>query len=110
MPPADQLINDNGISIIALSFFTALFGMIGILINAVFKDRSERRAANKEAVDAAIKAAESAEKVEANTKNVSNGFASKVLGKLSDLQSGQQELQQAFTDHLKWHLEREGKQ
>lgn len=103
-----ELINDNGISAIALTFFTALFGMLGILINAVFKDRSERRADNQAAIEAANKAAESATKVEANTKNVSNGFASKVLGELSQIRAGQQELQQSFTDHLKWHLEREG--
>jgi hypothetical protein len=106
---AQELINDNGISAIALTFFTALFGMVGTVILAIYRERSERRAAQQEATEAANKAAESAAQVAANTKNVSNGFAGRVLGELSQIREGQQELQSAFTEHLKWHLEKESK-
>jgi cation transport regulator ChaB len=103
-----ELINDNGISAIALAFFTALFGMVGTIIVTIYKDRRERREAQQAATEAALKAASSAEKVEANTKNISNGFAGKVLGELSQIRAGQNDLQQQFADHLRWHLEREG--
>ena len=107
---SQQLVNDNGISMIALGFFTGLFGMLGILINAVFKDRSERRESAIRAEQAANKAAASADKVVENTKNISNGFANRVLGELSEIRKENAEQANALRKHVEWHLSKEGKE
>ncbi len=102
---AESFINSNGISAIALAFFTALFSMVGWLLKIVHDDKKETRDAKR----AAIQAAESAKTVEANTKNVSNGFASGVLGKLQRIEDKVDDVATAQREHLEWHLEREKK-
>lgn len=103
---AQELINQNGISQIALGFFTALLTVVGILLKMVYDDRKETRAARKEA----SKAAESAAKAVANTKNVSNGFAGGVLEELRQIREGQQDLSATLNRHLEWHIENRGKE
>lgn len=107
-----DLINTNGISQIALAFFTALFGMIGWLIKLRYDERKELRDARKaveEARKEAKTAAENAAEASSNTRNVSNGFARNVLGKLERIDEKVDALSDAIRDHLEWHLEKEKK-
>ncbi len=105
MTLAAELINLNGISVIALSFFTALFGMVGWLIKVRQDEKKEIRDAKR----AAEVTAESVETIVQNTKNVGNGFASRVLGKLERIYEKVDALEEAHTKHLEWHLERDKK-
>ncbi len=100
-----ELINSNGISTIALAFFTALFSMVGYLIKARIEEKKEIQ----DAKTAADKAAKSAQAIAANTKNVSNGFASTVLDRLERIDAKVDAIAEAQRDHLEWHLEREKK-
>ncbi len=102
---ATGLINDNGISQIALAFFTALFGMVGWLIKVRFDERGKIDNAEEQARIAA----ESAAKAAANTQNVSNGFAGSVLGKLQRIDENVDELSDSLRAHLEWHLRQEEK-
>ncbi len=95
-----DLINTNGISQIALAFFTALFGMVGWLIKIRYDERKEIRDAKEQAKIAA----ESAGGVAANTKNVSDGFAGTVLGGLRRIDERLDTLEEAQREHLQWHL------
>lgn len=98
-----ELINDNGISQVAIAFFTTLFGMVGWLIHSHYSEKKETRNARQ----AAEIAAESAQKAETNTRNVSNGFARNVLGKLQRIDEKVDNLADAHREHLQWHMERE---
>lgn len=100
-----ELINDNGISAVALAFFSALFTATGAAVVGIFQIKSR----TGEARDAAISAQEKATETVANTQNVANGFVSRMDGKLDQIARGQEELGKAFREHLEWHLEREGK-
>lgn len=97
---SQQLVNDNGISYVALGFFTALLGLVGIIVKEVYATKR----AQLEAKEAAQVAAEKAEEATANTKNVSNGFAGKVLGELSEVRMGLEKLNTALREHIEWHL------
>lgn len=101
----DNLISSGGISEIGLAFFTALFGMVSILMKQVSDNRKEAR----DAKEAAVEARDNAETTIGNTKNVSNGFAGNVLGELRQLREGQQEIASTLARHMEWHLEQEGK-
>lgn len=109
-----QLINDNGISGIALAFFTALFALVGTLAKLAFDDRKERRNEARiqqqqlaDAIESARIAAKNAEEARTNTKNVSNGFAGGVLAKLERLSEQVSELAISQQKHLLWHQENE---
>jgi hypothetical protein len=100
---AQELVNDNGISAIALSFFTALFAMVGTVLVAVIQNRN-RTERLKNAVD---QTAESAEAAKENTVNVSNGFTSRMDRKFDTVIENQDKLERAFQKHLEWHLNKE---
>lgn len=102
---AGDLINDNGTSSVAFAFFTALLATTSATILGIFKVRQDA----KEAKNAAKEA-------QANTRNVSNGFASSVGGKLDTLVKGQTQIREAVDDqadalrkHLEWHVTQKGK-
>lgn len=99
-----EWVNENGISPIAMAFFTALLTAIGYVLKIVLDSRNEVRGGNQ----AALEAKESAETAAKNTQNVSNGFASTVLGELRAIREDQSELSATMNRHLEWHL-REGK-
>ena len=94
MIEAGQLINDQGISAIALAFFTAMFGGLAL----IFQQNWDSRKKAKEARDAAVMA-------QKNTENVSNGFASGVDRKLDRIIVQQSDLETALREHLQWHTE-----
>lgn len=100
----------RGMSPEAWAFFTAIsVALIGVL-GAQLKARSDVKKAmalSERTKSAADKAAQSAQTAAANTTNVSNGFASSVLGKLARIEQSQQETAKAFRKHLQWHLEHE---
>jgi len=108
---APELINDNGISAIALTFFTALFGAVATVLVQVIKSKNAAREAAEKADEAQAKA-EAARK---NTVNVSNGFAGGVDKKLtflvdevSRLRDAVDRTEQSVRKHLEYHLEKEG--
>ncbi len=106
----DTLISDAGISQVGLAFFLALIGMVTALFKKVSDNLNEARETRKVANDvnqAAILAKESADAAVANTKNVSNGFASRVLGELCEIREGQAELSAQLARHFEWHLNQE---
>lgn len=105
MVGAVEFINDNGISQVALAFFTALFTMVGGVITLIIGNRKESR----EAKEAAIEAKESSQKAITNTKNISNGFAGNVLGKLSQIDGKVDALSDAINRHLEWHMREENR-
>ncbi len=86
----------NTVSGVVLGVLLILVGGFAWLANGVYKTRTEARAAK-----------ESSQHVEHNTRNVSNGFAGNVVGKLDHIVREVDKLQNAHADHLKWHLERE---
>ncbi len=105
-----ELINDNGISAIALAFFTALFAAVSSIGVAIVNNRKK----TEELKDVTVKvgksakhAAESAEKAKENTENVSNGFVGRMDRKLDQLIQTTDEVQTALTKHLEWHLDKE---
>lgn len=97
---AQELINDNGISAIAIGFFTALFAAVSAVGVAVVNSRHK----TEELKDVTVKAAESAEAAQANTQNVSNGFVDRMDRKLDTVIQQQDNLENALTRHLEWHL------
>jgi hypothetical protein len=90
-----------------------LTGIIGLLINNVFKERGarqERQEAREEArraADQAAAAAQNAEQTVKNTQNISNGFAKRVDNKLDVTISALQDIDNRLSDHLAWHLNNE---
>lgn len=107
---AQELISDNGISQVALGFFSALFAFLGVIAKMIF-DNKRSTAETKEAVEhaseAANIAAESAQAAVTNTRNVSNGFAGTVLAELREIRKDVQTLSTSVNRHLEWHLDKE---
>ncbi len=110
MVTALELVNDNSISAIALTFFTALCTGVGATVVGIYKIRTEASAAR----DAALEAKKEAELAKKNTVNISNGFASGVGQKLDsiiDEQRRQRNLldkaNESIQEHLEWHLNKE---
>ncbi len=99
---AAELINENGISTIALAFFTALFAGVGTTVVGIYQIKAKAN----EAKDAALSAQEKATETATNTQNVANGFASRVDRKLDNITSNQEELAREFREHLQWHVEK----
>lgn len=93
-------INQNGISSEAFTFFTALIGLIGVIIGGIFKLISDNRTLKEEA-RSAVKNAETAV---VNTQNISNGFAKSVQDKLDRIVIQIDDLESKFTGHLEWHV------
>lgn len=81
---------------------TALLPIVGMLLKLVVDMRKESRETN----ETANEAKESADKAANNTQNVSNGFASTVLGELHKIREDQQELSSQMNEHLAWHLKK----
>ena len=107
---AGELVNNNGVSSVALTFFIALLSAVSATFLAVYKVRLEA----KEAKENAIQANEAAEKARKNTVYVSNGFASSVDGKLDGIIKSQIQIRRAVDEqaaslrkHLEWHLTKE---
>jgi hypothetical protein len=100
---AGELVNDNSISAIALTFFTALLGLMSIIAKGVFDTRKTTREAKSEAGQAN----ESAQAAQANTTNISNGFAGTVVRKLDTIEGKTDDLSKAFREHLEWHINKE---
>lgn len=100
-PLATQFINANGISAIALAFFTALFGAV----SAVFIQNIQTKAKLAEAKDVALETKAEAEKAKKNTEHTANGFASEVDRKLTHIINEQEKLSGSFQKHLEWHIE-----
>lgn len=98
---AQQLINSNGISQIALAFFTALLGMVSSLAWIIYKDRQETRDTRK----AVEKATQSAKTAAENTASVANGFTDEVLERLSELTKKIDRVSGSVGKHMEWHLD-----
>lgn len=91
---AGDLVNDNGISAVALAFFTALFGMVGTIVVAVLKQRTDVR--------------------ETKESSLSTGRLVErkldILARNHDrLETQIDDLNKAVRDHMEWHLTEEGK-
>ena len=105
---AEAFINDNGISGVALAFFTALLASVSATIVGIFQIRN--RVSNAE--EATAEARKEAEQARKNTAGISNGFASGVdrkLDRILDQQDSLMERQNAFSaalrKHLEWHID-----
>lgn len=104
-----ELVNDNGISTVALGFFTALFGAISATVIGVFQLKAKANEARDAALlakDQAQKSTETVQKVQENTAGIANGFSSRMDRKLDTVITNQNELAKAFREHLEWHLEK----
>lgn len=86
----------------------ALIGVLGAQLKAR-SDVKRVKTLSERTKSAADKAAESASAAQANTVNISNGFASRVLGRLDSIYREQQAQGAALREHLQWHLERKDK-
>lgn len=104
-----QIVSSNGPSAPAWAFFSAIsIALIGILAQQLKarSDAKQQKALLEVAKSEAEKANQSATQAEANTANLSNGFANTVLGKLERIQQSQQNTEKAVREHLQWHLDR----
>lgn len=105
---AQELVNENGISAIALAFFSTMIPLLIVIAKGVFDTRATSRDARQEASNAsrkASKAVESAEAAQQNTQSVSNGFTSDVLGALRRVETKIDKQTEALQNHLEWHLQ-----
>lgn len=82
MVTAAELINDNGISAIALAFFTALFAAISTLIGQLYRTRLEFKTGQTTIVE--------------RLDNIGN--------KYDTVDNRLDELETAVRKHLEWHL------
>jgi hypothetical protein len=97
---AENFINDNGISAIALAFFGALFTAVSATVIGLFKIHTEA----KEAKNATLDTRKEARQARVNTQNIANGFANNVDRKLDHIIEEQDSLGQALREHLSWHV------
>lgn len=100
---AESLVVDNSFYTFAIAFVTGLFALLAIVAKGVFETRKTTR----EAKDEAKAANQSAKKAQANTLNISNGFAGTVVEKLETIERKTDDIGKAFRDHLGWHLDKE---
>lgn len=98
---AEGLINDNGISTIALAFFSALFAALSAGVVGIFQVKSKAI----EARNVALETKKEAEQARLNTTNLSNGFADGVDSKLNRIIDNQTKLNDRLQNHLEWHVE-----
>lgn len=95
-----ELINDNGISTIALGFFSVLLtALTTIGVALINRTRKIENGVSEAAENAAI--------AKQNTVNVSNGFTRRMDTKLDRITESQEELSKALREHLEWHLSKE---
>lgn len=92
-----DVIADNGSNMVAMwSFLTAIsLGLLALMGQQISAKR-EAKAAHVEAT-----------KAQENTANLSNGFASGVDSKLTRIIDKQDKLNDAFREHLEWHLDKD---
>jgi hypothetical protein len=95
-----EIVNDNGILVVAGAFFTALFGAVSAIGVALVRNRQ----ATEDLKSVTIQAAECAEQAQVNTIGVSNGFVGRMDSKLNQIIANQDGLEKAIRDHLDWHL------
>jgi Na+/glutamate symporter len=100
---AQEFVNDNSISAIALTAFGIIISGVVTIIVALINVKNKA----KEAADAAQEA-------RSNTTNISNGFASGVDKKLTRIideqirvRASQDEIHRSLREHLEWHLDKE---
>ena len=89
---AESYINDNGISAVALAFFTALFGMVATITVAVIKQRGDVK--------------------ETKISTLSTGALVErkldILARNHDrLETQIDGLEKSVRDHIEWHLKKE---
>lgn len=109
---ADDLISPGGPSAPVWAFLTAIISIALTILGTQLKARSDFKQLREQtelAKNAAQKANASASQAQANTANVSNGFASAVLGKLERIEQSQQSAEEALRKHLQWHLDNDRK-
>jgi len=97
---ADDIVAPGGPSAPVWAFLTAI--SLGI-IALIQQQLSAKKAAN-EAKVLASKAAENADKAQANTTSISNGFAGRMDSKLDSIIAEQNSQGNALRKHLEWHL------
>ena len=91
---AQEFVNDNSISGIALAFFTALFGMVATITVAALKQRGDIKVTKESSLS-------TGRLVERKLD---------ILAKNHDrLESQIDDLQAAIRDHMSWHLTEDGK-
>jgi|SRR4051812_2044104 len=106
---AENLVAPGGPSAPVWAFFTGLSLAVLAIIGQQLKSRSDAKLLKAQmdvAQSEATKAHKSAKEAQANTANISNGFASSVLAKLERIHESQQETDKALREHLGWHLDR----
>ncbi len=115
MNMADQIVNGNGTSSIALAFFSIMIPLLVAIATGIFKllgqNREAKYAADK-AADKASVAADNSKKAADNTRSVSNGFAGDVVRKLDHIIETQDRIierqngfDESLREHLSWHLD-----
>ena len=106
----DLPIAPGGPSAPAWAFFSAIsLAILGLIAQQLkaHSDLKQIKAQGEAAKNEATKAHESAEKAQANTINVSNGFVGRMDKKLDDILASQRSTDKALREHLEWHLEKE---
>lgn len=98
---AEGLITDNGISGIALAFFSAILTAVGGTVVAVLQLKTKAT----EAQSAALEAKAEAEQARKNTTSISNGFAGGVDRKLDLIINEQIKQKDTLQRHLEWHID-----
>jgi hypothetical protein len=109
VPLAQELVNDNGVSSVALAFFSVLVGgVVTVLVQTYKIKHTSREAASK-----ADEASQKADQARENTQNISNGFAGRmdsrtqiIVDQISRLQSSVDRTNSSLTKHLEHHLEK----
>lgn len=99
---AAETVAPGGPSAPAWAFFTAItLASIGILAQQL-KAHSDLKALKEQ-----LKATrDEAKKAVENTANTSNGFANTVQTSLRRIEENQSKMNDAFREHLEWHLEK----
>jgi hypothetical protein len=90
MDHAAELISANGISTVALAFFTALFGYLGVIHKHILDNRRKTATVEKEV----------------NQVVESVGGDGESSSKLDTIIDEVSELKRIVTGHLEWHVEK----
>lgn len=98
-----DLLNPEAVGVIGAASVTAIMGLLTTVTVSVLRNRSLTKVVHSEVE----KTAENAQLAVSNTASISNGFAGRMDRKLDGLAEGQRKLQEAFTEHLEWHLNKE---
>lgn len=98
-----DLVAPGGPSAPVWGFLTTILLGVCTLIYRYFNERAERR----ETLELSKKAAEHAEAAVDNTKNISNGFARGVNGKLDTILAAMQDIDGRLNEHIAQHDRKE---